>query len=165
MTRHAVEDFLRENPNSLPTSAQAPREPVTDTASDQHPYNRGQLIGCVGSLTVYMFHDDPGKYYLDTWGKYPATESQARAAFTPEEVARHKQAAEDLAQQRRIDQAVDQAVQARDQEPESLKDKANRIAKVEQTKWLRENARRIQAQADQAATRWLDEDRIPTPQA
>jgi hypothetical protein len=142
----------------LPTSAQAPKELVADANSDDHPMNRGLLNAQVGTLSVFMFTDDPGRYWLDMFGKYPASDSQARAAFGADQLALHREQAADLAVQRRIDRAVDDAVAARDAEPESLKDKAQRIAKVEQTKWLRENARRIQAEADRQRTGWLDQD-------
>src|SRR5262249_33238128 len=110
-----VRDFLRDNPDSLPTSADAPRRPLTlqtDPSSDEHPMNRGLLQAHVGSLVVFMYVDDPAHYFLDMFGKYPASEAQAIAAFGREAVAQHKREAEDRAVDKRIAQAVGEAVAA-----------------------------------------------------
>ena len=104
MTRRAVQDFLKDNPSSLPTSRDAPKTPWEGTLLQAH----------VGSLVVFMYVDDPGRYFLDLFGKYPASEAQAVAAFGREEVARHRRQGEDLAVDRRISAAVDDAVRARD---------------------------------------------------
>jgi hypothetical protein len=160
MTRRAVQDFLRDNPDSLPTSAQAPPEQISDNASDAHPYNRPCQIAYVGSLAVFTFLDDPGSYYLDLWGRVRATEAQARAAFGPEALEQHRRDGEDLAQQRRIDQAVEEAVAARDgqKSPEELQ--AEKLAELRRkaAKAVRGMEQKAQRQSDKDLTRWLDQD-------
>jgi len=160
MTRYAVEDFLRDNPNSLPTSANAPPEQISDNASDAHPYNRGMLIACVGSLDVFMFTDEPARYWRDMHGRYPATEQEARAAFGAEALEQHKRDAEDLARDRRIEQAIASAVEARDQTktPEELQ--AEKLAELRRkaAKATRTLNAKAQRAADKDMTRWLDQE-------
>jgi len=150
------------NPEHLPTSADAPKRPLTlqtDPSSDEHPMNRGLLQAHVGSLVVFMYVDDPARYYLDMFGKYPASEAQAIAAFGREVVAQHKREAEDLAVDRRISDAVDDAVRARDnvKTPEELR--AERTAELRErtVKAIREMERRSQRAADLMITRDLGE--------
>jgi hypothetical protein len=116
--RRAVQDFLRDNPSHLPTSALAPGAPVLDPNSDQHPYNGAGLIWSeVGSLSVYMFVDTPGEYWLDMLKHRRASDAQARAAFGPEAFNRHRQEGAALEQERRIEEAVAGAVAARGLRP------------------------------------------------
>src|SRR5260370_23666659 len=146
MTRRAVEAFLRDNPSHLPTSVLAPRTPVMDTASDQHPYNLGLIWASVGSLDVYMFTDSPGEYYLDFMKHRRATDAQAKAAFGLEAFQRHRQEGAALEQERRIEQAVDQAVAARDATEQSEEQrKAELLAKAAKA------VRNVQKQTPQAA--------------
>jgi hypothetical protein len=114
MTRRATEAFLRDNPSHLPTSANAPRTPVMDTASDSHPYNMGLIWASVGSLDVYMFVDTPGVYWLDFMKHRPASDAQAKAAWGLEAFNRHRREGAEKAQEQRINSAVEQAVTARD---------------------------------------------------
>jgi len=161
MTRRAVQDFLKDNPSSLPTSRDAPKTPWEGTSadpdSDSHPMNRGLLQAHVGSLVVFMYVD--GRYFLDLFGKYPASEAQAVAAFGREEVARHRRQGEDLAVDRRISAAVDDAVRARDgvKTPEELAaeklEEWRRIA----ARAIKEHEKKTQRAADLMITRDLGE--------
>jgi hypothetical protein len=159
MTRRAVQDFLRDNPDSLPTSANAPPEQISDNASDQHPYNRPLQIAYVGSLAVFTWLDDPAKYYLDMNARVRASEQQARAAFGAEALSEHRRLAEDLAVQRRIDRAVDEAVAARDgvKSEEELREERRLTLKAKADKALRAIEKKTQRAADLMITRDLGE--------
>jgi hypothetical protein len=112
-----------------------------------------------------MFTDDPAKYYLDIWGQHPASDAQARAAFGAEAVARHRAQAEDLAVQRRIDQAIDQAVAARDGQKTEEELRAERTAalRARAAKAVRKIEAKAQREADKQITRWLNETPVDTP--
>jgi hypothetical protein len=153
--RRAVQDFLRDNPSHLPTSALAPRTPVLDTASDSHPYNMGLVWASVGSLDVYMFVDSPGEYWLDFMKHRRASDQQARAAFGPETFARHRAEGAALEQERRIEQAVAGAVAARDAEGLSEEQRRQEL-RAKAARAVRTVQKQVQAAADKAVTRWLD---------
>ena len=163
MTRPAVEQWLKDNPDSLPTSANAPPEQIADTSSDQHPMNRGLLQAHVGSLVVYMHLDNPGRYWLDMFAKYPASEAQAVAAFGRKEVARHRVMAEDLAVDKRIERAIGKAVAQRDgvKSPEELRAERTAELRARAQKAIREQEKKSLAAADRQRTTWLDKEALP----
>jgi hypothetical protein len=153
MARRAVETFLEANPNSLPTSAQAPQEPIR-----RSPLQSGVLIAQVGRMDVFMFLDAPGRYYRDLWGKHPATKAEAIAAFGAQEVTQHRAMAEDLAVDKRIADAVDQAVAARDgiKSEEELREERTASLRAQTARAIREHEKKTQAAADKMITRDLD---------
>ena len=143
MTRRAVEDHL------------GPAPKVEDQNDDRHPYNRGLLIADVGSLVVTMFTDDPGRFYLDIHGQQPATDAQAKAAFGIADFNKYRAQAVELDDDRRIEDALAAA-----QEPtpevtakEDLKAKVRRL--------VREQQKKVQAEADKQRTAWLDQEAPP----
>jgi hypothetical protein len=164
MTRRAVQDFLRDNPDHLPTSANAPFEQISDNASDSHPYNRPLQVAYVGSLAVFTFLDDPAKYYLDLWSRQPASPEQAVAAFGREAIAEHRRMAEDLAVQRWINDAADDAVRARDEQktPEELREERTAALRAQAAKAVRKIEAKAQRAADKQLTHWLDKE-APLP--
>jgi len=140
MTRRAVQDFLRDNPDHLPTSANAPFEQISDNASDSHPYNRPLQVA------------------------YVASPEQAVAAFGREAIAEHRRMAEDLAVQRRINDAADDAVRARDEQktPEELREERTAALRAQAAKAVRKIEAKAQRAADKQLTHWLDKE-APLP--
>jgi hypothetical protein len=129
---------------------------VTDPNDAKHPFNRGLIISDVGTLTVTMFVDDPGKFYLDIHGQQPASDAQAKAAFGIADFNRYRAQAVELDDDRRIEAAL-----AATPEPEAeLTAKEELKARVR--KLVREQEKRVQAEADRQRTSWLDAD-APTP--
>jgi hypothetical protein len=133
MTRHAIEQL---NP--------APK--IDDPNDDRHPFNRGLVWHDVGSLVCYMFTDDPGKFYLDIHGQSPASDAQAKAAFGVADFNRYRAQAVELADDRRIEEAL-AAAQEPAPEVTELEQKKARARKL-----IREYERRIQHEADLALT-------------
>jgi hypothetical protein len=97
-----------------------------------------------------MFVDDPGKFYLDIHGQVPASDAQAKAAFGIDAFNTYRQQAVELDDDRRIEAAL-----AQQTEPEAeLTAKEELKARVR--KLVREQERRVQAEADKQRTSWLD---------
>jgi hypothetical protein len=136
-----------------------PAPKIEDQNDDRHPYNRGLIFADIGSLVVYMFTDDPGRFYLDMHGQQPASDAQAKAAFGIEDFNRYRQQAVELDDDRRIEAAL-AAPQQPEPQPEDLKAKVRRL--------MREQEKRVQAEADKQRTAWLDAEApgavlIPSP--
>jgi hypothetical protein len=142
--RHAVEDHL------------GPAPKVDDPNDDRHPFNRGLIFSDIGNLMVYMFVDDPGRFYLDIHGQQPATDAQAKVAFGIEAFNRYRAQAVELDDDRRIEAAI-----AEQQEPDAeLQAKVDLKAKVRRL--VREQQKKVQAEADRQRTSWLDNE-APMP--
>jgi hypothetical protein len=129
-----------------------PPEVVTDPNDLKHPYNRGLVWHETGSLSVFMFSDDPGRFYLDKDGQKPATDAQARAAFGAADFNKFRAEAVMLDDDRRIEEALAQTAEP---EPE--------VSELERKKALvrklaREEQRKVQAAADRNLTRHLDQE-------
>jgi hypothetical protein len=138
MTRHAVEDHLQ------------PAPVITDPNDDRHPFNRGVIFSDVGSLTVFMFFDNPGIFFLDLHGQQPATDAQAVTAFGVEAFARYRAMGVEHDDDARIEAALAATAEPTPEEVarEDLKAKARRL--------IREQQKLTQAAADKQRTAWLD---------
>jgi hypothetical protein len=156
MARRAVEAFLKDNPEHLPTSALAPSKPVMDQNSDSHPYNMGLVWASLGSLDVFMFTDSPGVYWLDMLKHRPASDAQAKAAFCLETFHRHRQEGAELAQDQRINSAVDQAVTARDAPEQSEAEQRREELRRQAAKAVRAVQKETQAATAKQFTKWLE---------
>jgi hypothetical protein len=140
MTRRAVEQHL------------GPAPVVDDPNSLQHPYNRGLIWHETGSLSVFMFSDDPGRFYLDKDGQKPASDAEARAAFGVADFNKFRAEAVMLDDDRRIEEAL-----AQTSEPEPEVD-ALEAKKAMVRRAIREQMKLTQAAADRALTRHLDQE-------
>jgi hypothetical protein len=128
-----------------------PAPKIEDQNDDRHPYNRGLLIADIGSLTVCMFTDDPGRFYLDIHGQQPATDARAKAAFGIADFNRYRAQAVELDDDRRIEAAL--AAQQPEPQPEVT---AKEELKARVRKLVREQQKLTQAAADKQRTSWLD---------
>jgi hypothetical protein len=134
-----------------------PAPKIEDQNDDRQPYNRGLIFADIGSLVVYMFVDDPGKFWLDIHGQLPASDAQAKAAFGVAAFNRYRAQAVELDDDRRIEAAL--AAQQPEPQPEVT---AKEELKARVRKLVREQEKRVQAEADKQRTSWLDGE-APTP--
>jgi hypothetical protein len=127
-----------------------PAPKIEDPNDDRHPFNRGLIWHDVGSISVFMFADAPGRFYLDIHGQQPASDAQARTAFGVADFNKFRAQAVLAADDARIEEAL-----AATSEPEpqvsELEQKKARARKL-----IREQQRKVQAEADKALTRDLD---------
>src|SRR5262245_21674584 len=140
--RHQVGGTMRRAVEQL-----GPAPKIEDQNDDRHPYNRGLIMSYVGNMVVYMFVDRPGEYFLDIHGQKAASDQQAIAAFGHQAFNTHRRQAVELDDDRRIEAAL-AAPQPEPQPPDELRAKVRRL--------VREQAKRVQAEADKQRTSWLD---------
>jgi hypothetical protein len=139
--RHAVEDFT------------TPAPLVADVHSDNHPWNRGLIFAYAGrDLVVFMMNENPGEFFLDEMCKRSATDDQAKAAFGLDGFAKYRHQAREVAANRRIEQEIAAVAQ----EPTPEVDDALEAKKTLLRRAIKEQAKRVQAEADKALTRHLD---------
>ena len=130
--RHAVEEHLNEPPEVQPDTRLA-------------AYDEGLQIFCCGATMVIYVHIGSGLFWHDVERKIPATDAEARRAGVP--VAEWHLKRRTLKLRADTEAHIARLTQAKP-EPEDLKDKARRL--------IREQAKRVQAEADKQVTRWLD---------
>jgi hypothetical protein len=143
MTRRAVEQHLNPAPK------------IDDPGDDRHPFNRGLIFSDIGNLMVFMFTDDPGRFFLDIHGQQPASDAQAKAAFGIADFNRYKAEAVTLDDDRRIEAAL-----AASEQPAPEVD-ALEAKKALARRLSRAYSREVQAAADKQLTRWLDKEARP----